>query len=317
MSSETKPGLRGNVDTFVHSWAVQARLVLPVVVILSLTPAGLAVQLPAVPTTAKPPAAPQQPSVRDGQTDYVIGPQDVMRISVFGEPTLSGTFRIDNDGAFAYPFLGRVKATGLTVAALETLLKERLSDGYLKNPQIGVEIEQYRSQNVFIMGEVRVPSKYSLSGNSSLMEALMQAGWVTPTAGYDVLIIHPKSGVTRAVLASDLQDINADVTRVNLRDIEAGKLPQSIRIQDGDTILVPRALRVSVLGNVRSPGSIVYEPNMTVQAAIAQAGGQTDKGSTRRVKIIRFENSERKELDADLTDLIQPNDIVQVGQRLF
>jgi polysaccharide export outer membrane protein len=287
--------------------------------VVGVVPADVAGQQPAPPpaTPAQPPAPPLQSGSLISQTDYVVGPQDVMRISVFNEPTLSGTFRVDNDGSINFPFLGRVKVAGLRVALIEAQLAKSLTEGYLKNPQVTVEMEQYRSQSVFIMGEVRVPSKYSLVGNSSLMEALMQAGWVTPTAGFDVLIIHPRGGATRAVLQSELQDINADVTRVNLRDIEAGKLPQNIRIQDGDTILVPKALRLSVLGQVRTPGSIVYEQGMTVQAAIAQAGGQTEKGSTRRVKIVRIENNTRKEVDADLTDLVQPNDIIQVGQRLF
>lgn len=287
-----------------------------------LTQASLAGQQPTrqppAPKTAQPPAAPRPSApLVVSEEDYVVGPQDVLRITVFGEPTLPMTFRVDNDGSISYPFLGRVKVSGLKLAAVEAQLAKSLADGYIKNAQVTVEVDQYRSQSVFIMGEVRVPSKYSLSGNSSLMEALMQAGWVTPTAGFDVLIIHPRAGATRAVLQSDLVDINADVTRVNLRDIEAGKLPQNIRIQDGDTILVPKALRLSVLGQVRTPGSIVYEPGMTVQAAIAQAGGQTEKGSTRRVKIVRIENNARKEVDAELTDLVQPNDIVQVGQRLF
>jgi polysaccharide export outer membrane protein len=284
-------------------------------------PAGLAGQQPtpkpAAPAAAQPPAPPPQSTSPISQTDYVVGQQDVMKITVFNEPTLSNTYRVDNDGSISFPFLGRVKVAGLRVAVIEAQLAKSLAEGYIKNPQVTVDMEQYRSQSVFIMGEVRVPSKYSLVGNSSLMEALMQAGWVTPTAGFDVLIIHPRSGATRAVLQSELQDINADVTRVNLRDIEAGKLPQNIRIQDGDTILVPKALRLTVLGQVRTPGSIVYEPGMTIQAAIAQAGGQTEKGSIRRVKIIRIENNARKEVDAELTDLVQPNDIVQVNQRLF
>ena len=301
-----------------------SRIALPTVLVVligALIPAGLAGQQPtpkpAAPAAAQPPAPPPQSTSPISQTDYVVGQQDVMKITVFNEPTLSNTYRVDNDGSISFPFLGRVKVAGLRVAVIEAQLAKSLAEGYIKNPQVTVDMEQYRSQSVFIMGEVRVPSKYSLVGNSSLMEALMQAGWVTPTAGFDVLIIHPRSGATRAVLQSELQDINADVTRVNLRDIEAGKLPQNIRIQDGDTILVPKALRLTVLGQVRTPGSIVYEPGMTVQAAIAQAGGQTEKGSIRRVKIIRIENNARKEVDAELTDLVQPNDIVQINQRLF
>jgi polysaccharide export outer membrane protein len=85
--------------------------------------------------------------------DYVVGPQDVLTITVFDEPQLSGRFRVDNDGYFAFPFLGRVKGDGLTQRTIEADLRRRLGEGYLKNAQVTVEIEQFRSQNVFVMGD--------------------------------------------------------------------------------------------------------------------------------------------------------------------
>ena len=135
--------------------------------------------LTAVPRAAQAPSA-QGPShavaTVDPQANYVVGPEDMLAVTVFNEPQLSGRFRVENDGHFSYPFLGRVKAGGTTVAEVAATLRGRLADGYLRNPQVTVEVEQFRSQSVFVMGEVRTPGKYTLSGAVTLLEALAQAG---------------------------------------------------------------------------------------------------------------------------------------------
>jgi polysaccharide export outer membrane protein len=73
-----------------------------------------------------------QESSKGERANYVVGPGDVLAVHVFYEPQLSGNFRVENDGHFGYPFLGRVSAAGKTVAAISTLLKDKLSDGYLR-----------------------------------------------------------------------------------------------------------------------------------------------------------------------------------------
>src|SRR5829696_2264288 len=72
----------------------------------------------------------------DGQANYVVGPDDMLAVTVFNEPQLSGRYRVENDGHFSYPFLGRVKAGGNTVADVALTLRGRLADGYLRNPQV-------------------------------------------------------------------------------------------------------------------------------------------------------------------------------------
>ena len=124
-----------------------------------------------------------QESSKGERVNYVVGPGDVLAVHVFYEPQLSGNFRVENDGQFGYPFLGRVNAGGRTVGAIATLLKERLAEGYLRNPQVTVDVEQFRSQSVFVMGEVRTPGKYILSGSITLLDALAQSGSPTPAAG--------------------------------------------------------------------------------------------------------------------------------------
>jgi polysaccharide biosynthesis/export protein len=252
----------------------------------------------------------------NGQANYVVGPEDVLSVTVFNEAQLSGRYRVENDGHFSYPFLGRVKAGGVTLAEVAAGIKDRLSDGYLRNPQVTVEVEQFRSQSVFVMGEVRTPGKYVLSGAVSLIEALAQAGSTTAQAGGEVLILHPKYG-GRAGGATMPDRGDADVQRVNLREIETGRLSKNLTIRDGDTIFVPKAERFFVTGFVRTPGSYTLEPEMTVLQAISMAGGVTERGSGRRLRVTRVVGGERKDLDAKPTDLVQPGDTITVKQRLL
>ena len=255
-----------------------------------------------------------QESSKGERVNYVVGPGDVLAVHVFYEPQLSGNFRVENDGQFAYPFLGRVNAGGQTVGAIATLLKDKLSNGYLRNPQVTVDVEQFRSQSVFVMGEVRTPGKYILSGSITLLDALAQSGSPTPLAGSEILILHPKMQADGPTLPNQR---DAEVTRVNLREIEDGKLSRNVTIRDGDTIFVPKAERFFVIGMVRNPGSYVLERNMTVLQAISTAGGISERGSNRRLKIVRIVDNKRKELDAKPTDIVTSGDTIVVRQRLL
>lgn len=278
---------------------------------LLLTAALRAAQAP-VPQAVVPVVAP----VGESQANYVVGPEDILAVTVFNEAQLSGRYRVENDGHFSYPFLGRVKAGGATVADVAATLRARLADGYLRNPQVTVEVEQFRSQSVFVIGEVRSPGKYMLSGAVSLIEALAQAGSVTPQAGGEVLILHPKEGA-RIAGATMPERGDAEVQRLNLREIETGRLSRNVTIRDGDTLFVPKAERFFVTGFVRTPGSYTLEPNMTVLQAISMAGGVTERGSGRRLRVTRVVNGERKDLDARPTDLVRPGDTITVRQRLL
>jgi polysaccharide biosynthesis/export protein len=243
-------------------------------------------------------------------TDYVVGPQDVLNVRIYGEDKLSGKIRIDNDGSFPFEYLGRVKAEGMTTAQIETHLVKALGDGYLRSPQVSVEVIEYRSQSVFVTGEVRSPNKYMLPGNSTLMDVLTYAGSVTPNAGNWVQITHVRQG---AEVLGPTVSAEYDL-RVNLRDIQNGKA-QNVKMRDGDTIFVPKAERVWVVGQVRNPQGVVHEEGMTVFEAIAAAGGITEKGSNSRIEIVRIENGQRKSIDAKQTDVLKPGDQVNVRTR--
>jgi polysaccharide biosynthesis/export protein len=254
---------------------------------------------------------------RAAATDYVIGPQDVLTITSYDQADMSGKFTVETDGTFTYPMIGRVTAGGLTLRGLEAAIKTRLKDdGYFRNPQITVAVDTYKSQKVFIVGEVRSPGMYPLSGDISLVEVLARAGSTLPTASGEAVIVHAGENASAPTMP-DAGGVK-DLVRVNLRDLEAGTPTSNTALKDGDTVFVPRAQSVYVFGQVKNPGAYsLQQQNTSVLQALSLAGGVTDRGSTSRIQIIRIVNGEKKEIKVKLTDLVQPGDTVVVRERFF
>jgi polysaccharide biosynthesis/export protein len=223
---------------------------------------------------------------------------------------------VDTDGSFQYPMLGRVAVGGLRVREVEQMLKTKLEDGYIKRAQVAVDIDQFRSRSIFVVGEVRTPGKYPLTAQMSLIEALAAAGSMTPAASTEVMILRPRDAGSAQALTPDQVD-QSNVTRVNLADLQLGRLSQNVTLVEGDTIFVPKAEKFFITGQVRSPGAYTYERGLTVLQAISLAGGLTEKGSSRRLKVIRAVKGKKTQQGIDLADAIQPGDTLVIPQRLL
>lgn len=246
--------------------------------------------------------------------DYTIGAQDVLSITVFDQADLSGKYPVELDGTFSFPLVGRVTAGGLSVREFENELRTKLSDGYFKNPQLTVSVDQYRSQRVFIVGEVRAPGPYPLTGDMTLIEALAKAGSTMPSASDEVLVVRGQ-GAKGPVLPGQASE--GDIRRFNLKDLQSGTLAQNPSLHDGDTIYVSRAELVYVFGQVRNPGSYAIKNDTTILQALSLAGGVTPNGAMGRVKILRIVDGEKKEVKVRLTDVVQPGDTIVVPERYF
>jgi polysaccharide export outer membrane protein len=267
-----------------------------------------------------PPAPLEQAVDRAAVVDYVVGAQDVLTITSYDQADLSGKFTVEADGTFTYPLIGRFKAGGLTLRAVEDGLKRRLTDeGYFKHPQITVTIETYRSRKLFIIGEVRSPGTYPLSGNMNLVEAIARAGSTLPSASGEAVIVHAGENATGPTMPAGENDKDMDVIRVSLRQLENGELSQNAALRDGDTIFVPRAQSIYVSGQVKNAGAFtLQQQNTTVLQALAMAGGVTDRGATNRITITRVVDGVKKEIHGvKLTDIVQPNDTIVVPSRFF
>ena len=250
------------------------------------------------------------------QPDYVVGSQDVLSVSVLGEADLSRTVPVDADGTFDYPYVGRIKAAGSTLRTIKAVIEKKLVDGgFFVAPQVSVEVAKYRSRNVFVLGEVRMPGQYALTGNMSVLQVLAAAGSPTPAAASYIVITRP-AGVEPALPESETA--GGSSLRVSVNELQNGQLPRGFFLRDGDSINVPRAESVYVTGYVKSPGPYVIEGSLTVMQAIAMAGGPTERGASGRVKIFRRAGDKVEEVkNVKLSDLVKPGDTIHVPQRYF
>jgi polysaccharide biosynthesis/export protein len=249
----------------------------------------------------------QQPAAADsGQATYQIGPQDQLRITVLDEPSLSQSYRVDPDGSITMDYIGRVRASGSTPADLQARVRDLLANGFLRNPQVRVEVESYKSQSVMVSGEVRSPGKIPMTGAMTLLEALAVAGSPLSSASSELTIAHLKRLDTR----------DADVTRVNWKDLQVGR-GTDVSLQDGDFINVPKAQTFFISGQVQHPGEFVLEPGTTVRQGLALAGGLTERGSDRRIKATRIVKNKSVDVSLSLEDKILPGDTITVLPRFF
>jgi polysaccharide biosynthesis/export protein len=246
------------------------------------------------------------PAAQLAPAKYMIGPQDLLKITVFDETDLTNSYRVDSDGFITFPYINRVSAGGLTLGELQDRIRTLLSAGYIKNPQVRVEIGEFKSQSVLVSGEVRAPGKITMTGTMTLLEALAAAGSATSAASSELTIAHPKHGA----------EGDADLVHINWKDLQLGK-GTDLALQDGDIINIPKAQTFFITGQVRNGGGFVLEPGMTVQQAIALAGGLTERGSDRRITATRLKDGKSVEVSLKLEDKVQANDTIIIPQRFF
>lgn len=254
-------------------------------------------------------------SFAQSAANYVIGPRDVLTIQVFDQADLAGKYAVEADGSFSFPLIGRIQAAGRTLRQFEDDLKKKLADGFFRNPQVSVAVDQYRSQQIFVMGEVRAPGPVPLTGGMTLVEALARAGSTLPGSAGEVVVVRAPQKTDAPLLPN--QNGGAEIFRASIRDLEAGKLAQNIELQDGDTLYVPRAETVYIFGEVRSPNAYPIQKDMTVLQALAIAGGATEHAALNRIKIIRVVNGVKKEIKVKLTDIVRAGDTIVVPERYF
>jgi polysaccharide export outer membrane protein len=258
------------------------------------------------------------PVLTPAGANYVIGAQDQISITVVDEQDLTGKFRVDGDGMFTYPYLGRVAAAGLTLTELQARLTTKLQAGYVRNPQVRVEMDVYKSQSVYVIGKVRMPGKIQMTGTQmTLLEALAMAGSPTADASNEIIVVHPRKPLAPGAVPTPDAANDGEEIRVNRRDLELGRTGQDVILRDGDIINIPEAQRFYITGQVRNPGFYVLDPGMTVEQALALAGGLSERGSTRGLAATRMVNGKRTDVSLKLEDKVQSNDTITVKQRLF
>lgn len=215
--------------------------------------------------------------------DYRIGPGDVLRVAVYGHEDLTRLAVVAPDGQIPFPLIGQVAAVGLTPTELEGRLRDLLGRDYLVDPQVTVTVQEYRSQRVFVLGEVEKPGTYALTGRSTLLDVLSQAGGPARAAGRQVVVVRfPRSEgpVTPGAAGST-------TFRVNLKRLLDGDGAENIPLENGDTVYVPKQVSFFVLGEVKKPGAYALEKDTSALEAITIAGGFSERAAPSVAKILR------------------------------
>jgi polysaccharide export outer membrane protein len=245
--------------------------------------------------------AEQKPTAPD---DYRVGPGDLLHITVFGYPDLTGDVRVSETGNMTFPLIGAVPVAGLTPRDVETTLSAKLASGhFIKQSQVTVLVMEYQSQRVAVMGEVAKPGQYPLVGTRRVLNLLADAGGVLMATAGD-----------QAVL------IRADGSRVpvDLVEMMNGDAAQNPIVHADDTINVPKAPQFYIYGEVQKPGVYRLDREMTVDAAISAGGGLTRRGSERGI-VVKRRASDGKEYRVRVkgSDPVQPDDVLMVKESWF
>lgn len=237
----------------------------------------------------------------------MLGPNDVIRITVYGSDDLTTETRVSDSGKITFPLLGEIEVGGLSVGEAETRIGNLLSgQGYVRNPQVNVRVQEYRSHEVAVLGFVNKPGRYALDAASTVTQLIALAGGVNPQGDDRTIVTRTRDGQTVR-------------EELNLKEmLEEGKASEDIYAEDGDVIFVPRAPVFYIHGEVQRPGAYRLERNMSVAQAISLGGGITPRGSLRSITIKRRTPEDRlTTLDAELDELVEKDDVIYVDERWF
>lgn len=125
----------------------------------------------------------------------MLGPNDVIQVTVYRDESLSGVFRLDADGTVVYPLLGEMRLAGETATEVSRRIREGLADGYLVDPQVSVFVQEFNSRKISVIGEVRKPGRYAFHEGMTLVAAIAEAGGMSEGAAqHKVVVTRSKDG---------------------------------------------------------------------------------------------------------------------------
>lgn len=240
--------------------------------------------------------------------DYVLGAGDVIKIQVFQSPDLAVEARVSEAGIISYPLLGAIRVGGLSPNQAERLIASRLRDGnFLQNPQVTLNVLQFRSQQASVLGNVNRPGRYPLETTGMrLSEVLAMAGGIAQS-GADTVILMTDRGGKPARVEIDVADM-----------FLSGKADQDVVVRAGDTLYVHRMPQFYIYGQVQRPGNFSLERGMTVAQAIAKGGGLTLRGSDKGIRLHRRDTSGSVQItEPKLDDPMRADDLIFVRESLF
>ncbi len=251
-----------------------------------------------------------QEEVPSAVAGYRVGAGDVLRVEAYNHDEISGNFAVEVEGEISFPMLGRVEVAGQTTSEIANHLEELLERDYYVDVQLQVEVEEYHSKPVTVLGEVARPGTYYLEGKTSLHKILAEAGGLKPTAGQFVELrrVQVVDGVEQPF-----------VRTFGTVPILKGEAGRDIILQQGDVISVSAKEQFFITGEVAKPGQYDLTTGMTLMQAISHAGGQ-GKFASQTVEVHRTGDGDKEIFTFDVSHIRkgkEPDPVIKAGDVLI
>jgi polysaccharide biosynthesis/export protein len=240
----------------------------------------------------------------------LIGPGDLIQVDVMETPEMEQQVRVSDAGTVTLAYVGTINVSGQTPASAASMIQKALIDKkVMRQPQVSVKVEEYATQDVSVLGQVRTPGTYAITTPQTILKILSLAGGLTDAADRNVTIKRRQPSEEIKYYVSN----NSDEVLSNVA-----------MVYPGDTVLIPRAPLVYVMGDVSRPGGYAITTNdarLSVLQVVAMAGSANKTSMQSKVRLIRATANGQVELPVRLDQIekgkqpdvmLQPNDIVYV-----
>jgi polysaccharide export outer membrane protein len=244
----------------------------------------------------------------DTTAEYVFGPGDILRITVFRNPDLTTEARVSEAGTLSFPLIGSVAVGGLSLSQGEKKIADMLSQGsFVAKPQVNILPVQIRSSQVAVLGQVNRPGRYPLETvNMRLSDMLATAGGIANTGADTVVLMGTREGkaIRREI----------DIPALLLKGDNVG----DILLTGGDVLYVNRAPVFYIYGEVQHPGAFRLERDMTIMQGLATGGGLTIRATEKGLRIHRRNADGKIQIvEARLDEPLKADDVIYVRESLF
>lgn len=250
---------------------------------------------------------------------YQLGPRDIINVTIFagGEKQVDVNLTVANDGGVNFPFVGTVKASGLTVTELEKRVFVPLERDYFVDPQVHIGIKEYHSLHFSISGAVKKPGNYEMQAATTILDLIAKAEGITLESGNIAYVMRE---------VAEKQE-NTEPIRVNLvKLLDEGDMSYNVNLTPGDSVYIPYAKglnqsdsKVYVSGEVKKPDLYEYNPGLTALSVCIMAGGFDKYAAPNRTTIVRIEEGKQKVIKVNLEDVINgsvPDVPLKPGDRI-
>jgi polysaccharide export outer membrane protein len=250
--------------------------------------------------------------------DTPVGPRDVLEVKILEDATMSGRVAVADDGQIVLNVIGKVQVAGLSALQIETKLKQLLEANILTKATVAVQVVEFASKPISVVGAVMHPGRIGASGNTTLIQAITQAGGLSAGHGKELYVLRTGRNGLSEQLAIDIEDLMVN-----------GNPDLNIPLAPNDLVNIPldAPVTIYVMGEVMRPGKAQFRRSQTptLLQAIADAGGWTDRASSKAI-VKRIVQGKQETIVINYRDIVrgrkkdvilQDNDTVVLEEALF